>query len=224
MNFLIFAVVLPRHVGSGPGDEEQAARSVARFMGGDYLGSIFALATVDLLPILVVARLGAVDTGFFSVPFLIIYSLELVTVNLGVALTVEGVVNRSRLRYHVIVVLRRIALLVLPVVALLLLLPGVILSVFGASYAQNGSSLLRLLALGVVAKAATSLFFSLSRVERKVGRIAIIEASRLVLLLGSAWWLMGEFGLLGVGISYLAAQTAVAALLIPMIRRVIAIR
>ena len=112
-------------------------------------------------------------------------------------------------------VVRRMALLVLPAVAVLLAVPGLVLSLFGEDYAENSSTLLRLLALGVVAKAVTTLYFSLARVERKVSRIATIEAVRLVLLLGSAWWLMGEFGLAGIGIAYLATQFVVAAVLVP---------
>jgi O-antigen/teichoic acid export membrane protein len=111
-------------------------------------------------------------------------------------------------------------LLVLPAVAVLLAVPGLVLSLFGEAYAENSSTLLRLLALGVVAKAVTTLYFSLARVERKVGRIATIEAVRLVLLLGSAWWLMGELGLTGIGIAYLATQFVVAAVLVPAIVRV----
>lgn len=115
VNLFIFCVLLPRHARSSraaPGG--QSPRSIARFVGGDYLGSVLALATVDLLPLLVVARLGAVDTGYFSIPFLIIYSVELITVNLGVALTVEGAMDRSQLRHQVATVVRRMALLVVP--------------------------------------------------------------------------------------------------------------
>ena len=60
----------------------------------------------------------------------------------------------------------------------------------------------------------------LARVERKVSRIATIEAIRLVLLLGSAWWLLGEFGLSGIGIAYLATQFVVAVVLVPGIVRI----
>ena len=199
----------------------QSARSIARFVGGDYLGSIFALAAVDLLPLLVVARLGAVDTGFFSVPFLIIYSLELVTVNLGVALTVEGAMDRSRAATTCVMVVRRIG-------AARSARRRACCSPFRAwccrsSAAATPRTAPRCFAcspLGVVAKAVTTLYFSLARVERKVGRIAAIEASRLVLLLGSAWWLMGEFGLAGIGIAYLATQSVVAVVLVPGIVRV----
>ena len=221
VNLFIFGVLLPRHAkGSRAAPDRHSVRSMARFVGGDYLGSVFALTTVDLLPLLVVARLGAVDTGFFSIPFLIIYSVELVTVNLGVALTVEGAMDRSELRRNVAIVVRRMALLVVPAVAVLLAVPGLVLSLFGTDYADNSATLLRLLALGVVAKSVTILFFSLARVERKVGRIATIEAVRLVLLLGSAWWLMGEFDLAGIGIAYLGTQSVIAAFLVPGILRI----
>jgi O-antigen/teichoic acid export membrane protein len=221
VNLYIFFVLLPRHARTShaePGG--QSPRSIARFVGGDYLGSVLALATVDLLPLLVVARLGALDNGFFSIPFLIIYSLELITVNLGVALTVEGAMDRSKLRHQVATVVRRMALLVLPAVAILLAVPELVLSLFGQAYADNSSTLLRLLAIGVVAKAVTTLYFSLARVEKKVSRIATIEGVRLVLLLGSAWWLMGEFGLAGIGIAYLATQFVVALVLVPGIVRI----
>ena len=132
----------------------------------------------------------------------------------------EGAMDRSELRRHVLMVVRRMGLLVLPAVAVLLAVPGLVLSLFGAAYADNSSTLLRLLAVGVIAKAVTTLYFSLARVERKVSRIAAIEAVRLVLLLGSAWWLMGEFGLAGIGIAYLATQSVVAVVLVPGIVRI----
>jgi O-antigen/teichoic acid export membrane protein len=119
------------------------------------------------------------------------------------------------------VVVRRMCVLVLPAVAVLLAVPELVLSLFGESYADNSTTLLRLLALGVVAKSVTTLYFSLARVERKVSRIATIEAVRLVLLLGSAWWLMGKFGLAGIGIAYLATQFVVAAAVVPAIVRVV---
>ena len=96
VNLLIFRRLLRRHT-RAPRPAASDRRSIARFVGGDYLGSIFALAAVDLLPVLVVARLGAADTAYFYLPFLIVYSVELVAVNLGVSLTVEGALDRSRL-------------------------------------------------------------------------------------------------------------------------------
>jgi len=217
VNFLIFRRLLRRHATAGEGDHD--GRTVTRFIGGDYLGSIFALAAVDLLPVLVVARLGPADTAYFYLPFLIVYSVELIAVNLGVSLTVEGALDRSRLAEVATSVFRRIAALVVPVVLVLLLVPGLVLSVYGPAYAAQSSDLLRLLALGVLAKTVTTISFSLARVERRVARIALVQGVLFVLLMGLAWVLMGTMGLNGVGLAYLITQVVVAAAVLPVVLR-----
>jgi O-antigen/teichoic acid export membrane protein len=220
VNVLIFRRLLRRHPAAPtPGHHDR--RTVARFIGGDYLGSIFALAAVDLLPVLVVARLGAAATAYFYLPFLIVYSIELVAVNLGVSLTVEGALDRSRLAQVASSVLRRIGLIVVPAVLVLLLVPGLVLSVYGPAYAAQSSDLLRLLALGVLAKTVTTISFSLARVERRVSRIALVQAVLFVLLMALSWALMGTMGLNGVGLAYLITQVVVAAAVLPSVLRML---
>jgi O-antigen/teichoic acid export membrane protein len=169
--------------------------------------------------VVVVARLGAADTAYFYLPFLIVYSVELVAVNLGVSLTVEGALDRSRLAQVAASVFRRIGALVVPAVLILLLVPGLVLSVYGPADTEESSDLLRLLALGVLAKSVTTLYFSMARVQRLVSRIATVQGVLLVLLMGLSWWLMGAMGLVGVGVAYLVTQVAVAAALVPALRR-----
>ena len=217
VNLLIFRRLLRRHTAPAEGLHDR--RAMARFIGGDYLGSIFALAAVDLLPVLVVARLGAADTAYFYLPFLIVYSVELVAVNLGVSLTVEGALDRSRLAEVASSVFRRIGAIVVPAVLVLLLVPGLVLSVYGPAYAAQSSDLLRLLALGVLAKTVTTISFSLARVERRVGRIALVQGVLFVLLMGLSWVLMGTLGLNGVGVAYLITQVVVAAAVLPTVLR-----
>jgi O-antigen/teichoic acid export membrane protein len=220
LNALIFRRLLPRHIQQSTADpSSRDPRIIARFVGGDYVGSIFALAAVDLLPVVVVARLGPADTAYFYLPFLIIYSVELITVNLGISLTVEGALDRSRLSAATASVIRRVGAIVVPVVLILVLVPGLVLSVYGPSYAEHSADLLRLLALGVLAKSVTTLYFSMARVQRLVSRIATVQCVLLVLLMGLSWWLMGAMGLVGVGLAYLVTQVAVAAALVPSLRR-----
>jgi O-antigen/teichoic acid export membrane protein len=217
VNLLIFRRLLRRHTAPAAGGQDR--RSIGRFVGGDYLGSIFALAAVDLLPVVVVARLGAADTAYFYLPFLIVYSVELVAVNLGVSLTVEGALDRSRLAQVAASVFRRIGALVVPAVLILLLVPGLVLSVYGPAYAEESSDLLRLLALGVLAKTVTTISFSLARVERRVGRIALVQGVLFALLMSLSWVLMGTMGLNGVGLAYLITQVVVAAAVLPGVVR-----
>lgn len=237
-NYFIFRRLLPRHMGrrTGPGGVEPvgpeagfptggsgalSVRSIRRFMGGDYLGTVLFMATGTLLPVLILARLGKAEAGYFASAYLIIYALDLVTVNLGVALMVEGAMDRSLLRHHASTVVRRVLAIIGPAVAVLLLFAPRVLGVFGHPYAVHGSGLLRLLAVAVLAKAVTSLYIALSRVERRVGQIAFWQAVLLVSITGLSWWLMGRFGIDGVGLGYLASQVFVALCLLPSIFKIL---
>jgi O-antigen/teichoic acid export membrane protein len=230
-NYFIFRRLLPRHMDAVAAEPESglpwgerggfSLRSIRRFMGGDYLGTVLFMATGTLLPVLILARLGKAEAGYFASAYLIIYALDLVTVNLGVALMVEGAMDRSLLRHHAATVVRRVLAIIGPAVAILLLFAPRVLGVFGHAYAVHGSSLLRLLAIAVLAKAVTSLYIALSRVERRVGQIAFWQAVLLLSITGLSWWLMGRFGIEGVGLGYLASQVVVALCLLPSIFKIL---
>jgi O-antigen/teichoic acid export membrane protein len=221
-NYFIFRRLLPRHMRASAGESAAVSvRAIRRFMGGDYLGTVLFMATGTLLPVLILARLGKAEAGYFASAYLIIYALDLVTVNLGVALMVEGAMDRSLLRHHAGTVVRRILAIIGPAVAVLLLFAPRVLGVFGHAYAVHGSGLLRLLAVAVLAKAVTSLYIALSRVERRVGQIAFWQAVLLVSITGSSWWLMGRLGIDGVGLGYLASQVVVAFCLLPSIFKIL---
>ncbi|MEA2566989.1 MAG: hypothetical protein QOD49_2166 [Actinomycetota bacterium] len=221
-NYFIFRRLLPRHMRASATEPVGVSiRSIRRFMGGDYLGTVLFMATGTLLPVLILARLGKAEAGYFASAYLIIYALDLVTVNLGVALMVEGAMDRSLLRHHAATVIRRILAIIGPAVAVLVLFAPRVLGVFGHAYAVHGSGLLRLLAVAVLAKAVTSLYIALSRVERRVGQIAFWQAVLLLSITGLSWWLMGRFGIDGVGLGYLVSQVVVAFCLLPSIFKIL---
>jgi O-antigen/teichoic acid export membrane protein len=223
VNWLIFGRLLPRHVARERHKETTVTlRSMSRFMGGDYLGTVFFMGIGAILPLLILARLGKPDAGYFGEAYVIVYALDLITVNLGVALMVEGAIDRAALRSAAATVVRRIALIVVPAVLVLVAFAPLVLSVFGHNYAVHGSGLLRLLALAVLFKAVTSLYIALSRVERRVSRIAIAQGTLFFSIVALSWLLMGHLGLAGVGVAYLISQVAVAAVLLPSILRMLA--
>jgi O-antigen/teichoic acid export membrane protein len=222
INLLIFGRLLPRHRTGTVADPEFHDRAtLARYIGGDYLGSIFALAITNLLPILIVARLGAEANGYVYVPFMIIDTVDLVTIYLGIALTVEGAADQSRLRQLVASVIRRTSLVVVPVVLILVLFAPLVLSLYGPLYVAHSSALMRILAPAVLARVITNLYISIARVHRRVSRIAMAKGALLVLVLGQSWWLMDQIGLLGVAVAFLISEVAVAAALLPSMLRML---
>jgi O-antigen/teichoic acid export membrane protein len=222
VNLLIFGRLLPRHIAVRANQPTTVKfRTMSRFMGGDYLGNLFFMCTETLLPVLILARLDKASAAYFGVVYVIIYALDLITVNLGVALVVEGVTDRAALRSAAASVARRLALILVPAVVVLLLFAPLILSVYGHDYAVHGSGLFRLLGVAVLARAVTSFYIALCRVERRVSRIALAQGALFASIIGLSWWLMGHLGINGVGVAYLISQVAVAVALFPSILKIL---
>lgn len=222
VNLLIFRFVLPKHVGKtreAPASFPQA--ELTRFIAWDYLGSLFLLGTKTLLPLLILAKLGARASGYFYVPWLIVTSLELITTNLGTSLTVEGALDESKLRTLTRSVLRRTATILIPISVTVLIFAPRILSLFSPQYALAGTTLLRLLALAILPRAVLSVFSSTCRVQRRMGRTAIAQGAMFFLVLLISTLLVGHLGLTGAGIAYLITQTLIALCVLPTLRRVV---
>ena len=190
-------------------------------MGGDYLGNLFFMCTETLLPLLIIARLDKASAAYFGVVWVIIVALDLITVNLGIALMVEGAIDRAALRSAAATVVRRLALILVPAVVVLLLFAPLVLSIYGRDYAVHGSGLLRLLGVAVLARAVTSFYIALCRVERRVSRIALAQGALFVSIISLSWWLMGHLGINGVGVAYLISQVVVATTLFPSILKML---
>jgi O-antigen/teichoic acid export membrane protein len=218
VNVLIVRLLLPRLRSmreSGLPDW----RILRRFIAVDYIGYLFMQAGSNALPLLVTARLGATANGRFYVAYSIASSLELVANNFGISLTVEGARDEARLAVYARQILRRALVLFTPVVLLLCLSAPLILAIFGPEYAESGVSLLRLLLLAVLPRLISIIFVAISRVQRRVGRIVVVQALTSTLVLSLSVLAMDRLNILGVGVAYLIGQTAVALLLLPSLIR-----
>jgi O-antigen/teichoic acid export membrane protein len=211
VNLLIFRRLVPAHARATAG---QAAlvepAQVARYVAGDYLGSLFSLASTMLLPALVLGLAGASGSAYFYAAWTIVYSLDLIASNMAASLTVEGAADQASLAAHARGALINIARLLVPLVLLVLAGAPFILRIYGASYAAEGAPLLRLLALGSLPKAINVLFYGLARVRRRVAEIALAQGAACALVLGLSYLLIPSHGIVGVGLAWLAGQTAVA--------------
>ena len=76
---LVFGTAIPQHVAGGARESSIARigpRRVVRFLAQDYLASIFTQATLTVLPLLVIAILGAQQSAYFAMPFTIAMAFD----------------------------------------------------------------------------------------------------------------------------------------------------
>src|SRR3954447_24996342 len=188
INYLIFWRVMPNRT-LRPGElspiERFGRRGLYRFMAQDYLGSIFFQAASTAMPIVVVALLGSTKGAYFYMPFMVVSAFDLMFLNVSSSLTVEGAVDESRLPMLTRTVVRRFRYLLLAGVAIFAGGANVLLLPFGAEYARQGAPVLRLLAIASLARAVVALYSAICRVEGHAGRILLMQASTLVLIIAA---------------------------------------
>ncbi len=220
INYFICTRCLPaRGPASGQTPEPLTFRGVARFVAGDYLGSLFALMSTTLIPVLVALLLGTEANAYFYLPWTIAGALELLAANMTASFTVEA----ARERVKLVVYSRRVLgqLLILLALALGVILPAapLLLRIIGQEYADASAGLLRLLALSSVPQAVLMLAMSVARVENRVRTIVALQAANCGLLLGLSALMLPALGILAIGWAKLIAQGVLALLLLGTLLR-----
>ena len=183
------------------------ARRVVRFALGQHAIAVVIAAPDSLVPLLVLALLGTEATAFYYAAWTVSFSLRLLAVNLGSAVTVEGSRAQSS-TLHLSGQVRRIAsFVVVPAVVVAWLLAGWVMSIYGPRYATEATDALRLLIVAVIPFTGLTLFVVGERIAERtavgLGVIGLTTATTLALDVV----LLPRVGIAGAGWAWLIAQT-----------------
>ncbi|MDX6350479.1 MAG: hypothetical protein QOF84_5269, partial [Streptomyces sp.] len=223
LGWLVFRRLVPRHVAATAGlGEPPTVREMGRFVAGDSTGSLFALAVVYLVPVLVASQISAADNAYFYVTMTIGGTIDLLAINMGSSLTVEGSHDPSRIAENCRAALRRMARIMVPIVAFLLVFAPQILGVFGQGYADEGAPLLRLLALCSLSRVLIEVFFGVLRAQSRTALLAVLQGVLCLLVLGLTLALLSPLGIVGAGWAELASLVVIALISLFGLRRVMA--
>ncbi len=88
------------------------------------------------------------------------------------------------------------------------------MQLFGRAYSDEASTLLRLLAIGVLPHAVNTVFLSLARIRRRVRWLFAVQGAEAGLLILLSLLLLRPMGITGVGVAFLVAQSLIAGFLI----------
>lgn len=215
VNVLIFRRFIGAHVAkSSDAPPEGTPRQIVRYLSGDYLGSLFVSAATGLLPLVILSITGASGSAYFYMAWTIAISLQQISLNAALSLTVEGAAWQDEVAHS----LRRIAWLLVrilvPLVLAVVVFAPLILQLFGREYADEASTLLRLFAIGVFPHAINSVFLSLARIRRRVRWLFAVQGAEAGLLVLLSLLLLHPMGITGVGVAFLAAQSVLAGVLV----------
>lgn len=182
-----------------------------RYFAADYVGAVAWLASINLLPVIVTGVAGATANGYFALAWAVAFPLYAVPTNIGWSLTLHGASDSASLRGHARKVALQGLLLLLPAVVVLVVGAPYLLSLFGESYANHGTTLLRLLALGALPNLVLALAVAVARVRRRLAVAVTALIAQAALNLGLAVPLLHALGVAGPGVAWLGSQCVVGA-------------
>ncbi|MFE6590632.1 lipopolysaccharide biosynthesis protein [Streptomyces sp. NPDC057781] len=218
LGWLIFRRLIPRQAAADHDVEPPKVREMGRFLAGDSLGAVFSLAMINLLPVMVAVNFSAAENGYFYVAYTVGGTMEFMAINMASSLTAHASHDPRRLADGVRGALRRMTLLLVPVVLFLVVFAPQILAPFDEDYAEHGSTVLRLLAIGALPRIVVELYIGVLRVQGRTGVLAAVQGTMCVLVLGSAAILFSPAGIAGAGWAVLGGMTVVAVGCVPGLR------
>jgi hypothetical protein len=187
----------------------------ARFLGQDYLASIFTQATLTILPLLAIARFGARESALFAMPFAIAVAFDTLATGACSSLVVEATVSSEPLPVLARRFVTRVLVWLLPGAAVLAIAAPLVMLPFGAAYADHAAGALRLLALASLLRVPLALYSALMRVRARAVPLAVAEFALLALTLGVALTVPRSWGVEGIAAAWLAANAVVCVVIAP---------
>ncbi|MGW1957376.1 lipopolysaccharide biosynthesis protein [Streptomyces sp. NPDC001920] len=220
LGWLVFRRLVPRHVAATEDHTRPPSlREIGKFLAGDYTGSLFSLAVVYLIPVIVASQVSAEDNAYFYITATIGGTVNLLAINMGASLTVEGSHDPRRLAAHTRAALRRMARIMVPVCAVLFFGAPWILGVFGQGYADAATPLLRWFAVGALLRVVMETYFAVLRAQSRTAGLAWLQGLLCALVLGLTLLLLPRMGLAGAGVAEIVSLAVIVAIAAPKLYR-----
>jgi O-antigen/teichoic acid export membrane protein len=212
VNLVIFARLVRRHAARPAGETTAlGGPAFARYFAADYMCSVAWMSAANLMPLVVTAVAGATENAFYALAWAVSLPLYAFAASIGMSLVLHG----SRERASLPALERKAAVqgarVLLPTVLIATVLAPEVLSLFGGNYPDEGTTLLRLLALGALPYFVLTLALSVARIERRLRPAVLAWGAQAILALGMAAPLLNALGVTGAGVAWLASQCLVAA-------------
>ncbi|MFF7884925.1 lipopolysaccharide biosynthesis protein [Streptomyces sp. NPDC020794] len=222
LGLLVFRRLVPRHIKA---TEERAnppmLKEVGRFLAGDYTGSLFSLAVVYLVPVIVASQVSSSDNAYFYITTTIGGTVNLLAINMGASLTVEGSHDPARLAANTRAALKRMARIMLPVCGLLFVGAPFILHIFGDGYAHAATPLLRWFAVGALLRVVMETYFAVLRAQSRTSGLAYLQGLLCVLVLGLTVILLPRMGLTGAGVAEISSLAVIVSIAAPKLFKIV---
>ncbi len=183
-------------------------RANRRFSTSAYAASMLNLLPPTVLPLLIIAQLGAAEAAYYYMAFTIAGVLYTIIYASMQSVFAESSHDEAATGRHVRGALRLLCWLLPAAVLGLVLLSPWLLGLFGASYSQGASGLLRLFALGALPVALYAVLGAIFKVTKNVPGMLGMNVIYAGTIMAVSYLALDGHGLAAVGWAWLAGNVA----------------
>ncbi len=193
-----------------PTVSRSTVNEMMHFSSANYIANLFWVVPGLILPIMVLNILGAELNAYFFIAWAIGSVLATIPLATSMSLFAEGSYDEQRLGADTWRSLKLTFLIIVPAAILILIIADKLLLLFGASYSEEGTMLLRILVVSAFPIAINYIYLSMKRVEKKLAVLIELSAFIAMATLALSYVLLPRMGINGVGIAWLGSQGVVA--------------
>jgi O-antigen/teichoic acid export membrane protein len=197
---------------AGPTNDKPstAMRDVVRYSLVDWAATASRMVVIGVLPLIVLAQLGSSQSAYYFLAWTIAFSVYLLSANVGDALVAEASYDEDNVDRHTLHSGLLSMAISIPIVLAAAVLAPIVLRAFGTEYADEATTVLRLLLVGALPNVVTRTFIGKLRAERRMRAVFVYEflLSLGVLVLG--WLLLPPLGIVGLGVAWLVVLSIAA--------------
>ncbi len=194
----------------GMGSPFSSLRPMFLFCGSDYLATLFTSSIGFIFPIMILNIRGAEESAYFYIAWMIGSVISIVPGAVSHSLVAESAHCPEQLSS---LVKKSFVLsfgLLIPVIVFLYVLTPWLLGMFGVSYAEQATPLMRWLLVSNVPIVANALYSSVNQVKKRLGNIIFQSIAIAGLTITMGLFFVGKYGLAGLGIGYALGNLVVA--------------
>ena len=193
---------------------KKVLKEIMGFSLVNYIADFFWGASALVLPLMVLNLLGAEQTAYFYITWSVGSVSMVISGAVATSLFAEGSYDEERLGLNIWRGVKLIAITLVPIVVLILAIAPQLLILFGGSYSESGTGLLRIMAISALPWSISVIYLSKLRVEKQLKLLITFTMFTVVLVLGLAYFLIPRIGINGVGFAWLATHGIIALVVI----------
>jgi len=212
---LIFLPRIIPHYRPIPAVQWNATRETLSYSSANFASDGLGNLPVWVLSLLVLNNFGAETNAYFYMAWTMSGALLAIAYGISTSLFAEGAHESRNMSRDLIRSLKLVLLVLVPATVIMVVFGDKFLLLYGGTYSKEGTQVLRLFSLAALPSSINFLYFSLARIEKWLKSLIFVSGAIALITIVSSYVLMPHFGIIGVGVSRLFAQTILLFFTVP---------